>query len=89
MQQKRRLEKELKIAGDKNKNAVWALLLSLLALITTFQKNYHNYQLVRTPNEMASRYLTISRRRRREYRRIVTETKSRWLFANIHVAWGD
>ena len=28
-------------------------------------------------------YLTI---RRREYRRIVTETKSRWLFANIHVA---
>ena len=26
---------------------------------------------------------TISRRRRREYRQIVTETKSRWLFADI------
>ena len=34
-------------------------------------------------------YLTISRRMRREYRRIATETKSRWLFADIHVAWGD
>ena len=34
-------------------------------------------------------YLTISRRGRREYRRIVIETKSRWLFANTHVAWGD
>ena len=56
MPQKRRLEKELKLAGDKNKNAIWALLLSLLALITTFQKNYHNYQVVPTPNEMAGRY---------------------------------
>ena len=56
MPQKRRLEKELKLAGDKNKNAIWALLLSLLALITTFQKNYHNYQLVPTPNEMAGRF---------------------------------
>ena len=56
MPQKRRLEKELKLVGDKNKNAIWALLLSLLALITTFQKNYHNYQVVPTPNEMAGRY---------------------------------
>ena len=44
---------------------------------TTVLWNRHCYQ------------LTISRRRGREYRRIVTETKSRWLFANIHVAWGD
>ena len=56
MPQKRRLEKELKLAGDKNKNAIWALLLSLLALITTFKKKYHNYQLVPTPNEMAGRF---------------------------------
>ena len=34
-------------------------------------------------------YLIISRPRRREYLRIVTETKSRWLFNDIHVAWGD
>ena len=33
------LEKELKMEGGKNKYAVWALLLSLLALITTFQQN--------------------------------------------------
>ena len=31
----------------------------------------------------------ISHRRQCEYRRIVTETKSRWPFANIHVTWGD
>ena len=62
MPQKRRLEKELKLAGDKNKNAIWALLLSLLALITTFQKNYHNYQLVPTPNEMAGRFQPINDR---------------------------
>ena len=29
----------------------------------------------------------FSRLTKREYRRIVTETKSRWLFADIHVAW--
>ena len=34
-------------------------------------------------------YLTISHRRQHEYQRIVTETKSRWLFADIHVTWGD
>ena len=34
-------------------------------------------------------YLTISRQRQREYHRIVTETKPRWLFADIHVTWGD
>ena len=33
------LEKELKMEDGKNKYAVWALLLSLLALITTFQQN--------------------------------------------------
>ena len=43
----RRFEKELKMAGDENKNAIWALLLSLLALINTY-----NNQLVVTPNEM-------------------------------------
>ena len=41
------------MAGDKNKNVIWALLLSLLALITTFQQNYHNNQLEVTPNEVA------------------------------------
>ena len=37
--------------GDKNKHAIWALLLSLLAF-TTCQQNYHNNQLVAMPNEM-------------------------------------
>ena len=49
-------QKELKMAGENNKNAIWALLLSLLALITTFQQNYHNYQLVVTPNERVGFY---------------------------------
>ena len=56
MPQKRRLEKELEMAGDKNRSEIWALLLSLLTLISTFQKNYHNYLLVPTPNEMTGRY---------------------------------
>ena len=37
------------MAGDRNKNAILALLL---LLITTFQQNYHNNQLVETPNKM-------------------------------------
>ena len=49
-------ERELKMAGDKNKHTIWALLLSLLALTTTFQQNYHNNQLVVTPNEMVRLY---------------------------------
>ena len=28
------------MADGKNKNAIWALLLSLVALLTTFQQNY-------------------------------------------------
>ena len=40
------------MAGDKNKHTIWALLLSFLALTTTFQQNYHNSQLVVTPNEI-------------------------------------
>ena len=56
--ERRRFEKELKMTGDKNKNAIWALLLSLLAIITTFQQNYHNDQLscMVTPNEMVGLY---------------------------------
>ena len=49
-------EKELNVAGDKNKHTIWALLLSLLALTTTVQQNYHNNQLVATPNEMVGLY---------------------------------
>ena len=45
------VKKELKTAGDKNKNAIWALLL-LLALTTTFLQNYHNNQVLVTPNEI-------------------------------------
>ena len=45
-------EEELKMAGDNNKHIIWALLLSLLALTTIFQRNYHNNQLVVTPKEM-------------------------------------
>ena len=45
------------MAGGKNtkKNASWALLLSLLELITTFQQNYDNNQLVVMPNEMETK----------------------------------
>ena len=49
----RRFEKELKMAGDKNKHAVWALPLSLRVLIITFLQNYDNNTLVVTLNEMA------------------------------------
>ena len=52
----RMFEKELKMAGDKNKHTIWALLLSLLVLTTSFQHNYHNNQLVVTPNEMVGLY---------------------------------
>ena len=45
-------EKEIKMAGDNNKHTIWALLLSLLALTTIFQHNYHNNQLVVTPKDM-------------------------------------
>ena len=50
------VEKELKMAGEK-KNAIWALLLSLLALIIIFQQNYHNNQLLIKPNEMVGLFL--------------------------------
>ena len=52
----RMFKKELKMAGDKNKQSIWARLLSLLALTTSFQQNYHNNQFVVTPNEMVSLY---------------------------------
>ena len=55
----RRIEKELKslkMAGGKKrqqqqqkKTASWALLLSLLELITTFQQNYDNSRVVVMP----------------------------------------
>ena len=48
--------KELKMAGEYDKKAIWALLLSILAWITTFKQNYQNYQLVVTPNEMVGLY---------------------------------
>ena len=45
------------MAGDRNKHSIWALLLSLLALTTSFQQNHdHNNQPVVTPNEMVGLY---------------------------------
>ena len=44
--------KELKMAAENNKKAIWALLHSMLEWITTCKQNYQNYQLVVTPNEM-------------------------------------
>ena len=38
----RRIEKDLKMAGDKNKTAILELLLSLLSLTTVFRHNFHN-----------------------------------------------
>ena len=50
-------EKELKMAGDKNKHTIWAVLLSLLSLTTSFQQNFQNNQLVvLAPNEMVGLY---------------------------------
>ena len=49
----RRFEKELKMTGDKNKHAVWALPLFLRASIITFLQNYDNNTLVVSLNEMA------------------------------------
>ena len=46
----------IKKAGDKNKNAIWALLLSLPELVTTFQRNYYNNQLKVTPKKMTGVY---------------------------------
>ena len=42
--------------GERQKNAVWALLLSLLALITTLRQNYGNNRPVVTPNEIVDLY---------------------------------
>ena len=44
------------MTGDNNNNAIWTLLLSLLASIITFQQNGDNYQLVVTQNEIVSLY---------------------------------
>ena len=44
---------------------------------------------VSSNNRQCNYTKTISRRRRRDYRRIVTSTLSRWLLADIHVAFGD
>ena len=48
-----RFEKELKMAGGKNKHPVWALPLFLRASIITFLQNYDCNTLVVTLNEMA------------------------------------
>ena len=46
----------LKMVADNNNNLIWTLLLSLLALVTTFQQKNHNYQLMVAPNEMGGLY---------------------------------
>ena len=51
----RMFEKELKMAGDKNKHTIWALPLST-GVNNFLQQIYHNNQLVVTPNEMVSLY---------------------------------
>ena len=61
----RRIEKELKslkMAGrkrqkkkTKQKKASWALLLSLLELITTFQQSFDNNQLMVIPDKMETK----------------------------------
>ena len=52
----RMFQKELKMADDKNKRTILALLLSLLALTTSFQQNYRKNQLEVTPNETVVLY---------------------------------
>ena len=50
------LRRNLKWRATKTKKKIWTLMLSLLALTTFFQQNYHNNQLVVTPNEMVGLY---------------------------------
>ena len=80
----RRFEKELKMAGDKNKHAaaVWALPLSLRALIITFLQNYDNNTLVVTLNEMAcfvpsTRILLVT------HKRVVPVVSSVWVLSAL------
>ena len=56
MPKETRFEKELKMAGDKTENAIWAFQFFLLVLISIFQQNYHNNRLVLTLNEMVGLY---------------------------------
>ena len=44
----------------RQKETIWALRLSLQALITTFQLNYHNDQLLVTPNELLGFFAMIA-----------------------------
>ena len=50
----------IKKGGRQKQKAIWAPLLSLLALTSTFQQNYHrdNNQLVVTPNEMVGLFFS-------------------------------
>ena len=56
MPKETRFEKELKMAGEKTENAIWAFQFFLLVLISIFQQNYHNNHLVLTLNEMVGLY---------------------------------
>ena len=47
------------MSGINHKPANWAFLLSLLALVTMFQQNYHNHQVVATPTETVGLYCVI------------------------------
>ena len=53
-----RVEIELKMAGNKNKNVNWGLT----CLFTAFQQNHHNHQLelVVMPNEMVALITVIT-----------------------------
>ena len=44
------------MAGDKKKNCNLGSSVFFLALKISFQQNYHNNQLVVTPNEMVGLY---------------------------------
>jgi len=57
------VEEVLKMVGNNNKHAIWALLLSLLALITTFQQHVQMavlYNLV-IPNKIVLPWLPTKR----------------------------
>ena len=56
MPKETRFEKELKMAGEKTENAIWAFQFFLLVLIGIFQQNYHNNRLLLTLNEMVGLY---------------------------------
>ena len=65
-----------------------------LALFGTWPRYWQNGRVLRRQNSLQvyprlNNHLRIIRLRLSEHWYILTETKSRWIFANVHWAWGE